>query len=264
MKKLFGVLTAGAVALSLGSCGDEETTPTYEWQNGTGVYYESENGSHQQVDRATVTVNNDVFDVKFEAFVMPSYARVEQTQYYTDLDKTGYEVVTAGTTEIFKYIAVDTKVYTFNETAYADGIAADSSYKYYNAYVAADSTTLADYENSALTDNAKGQAYVEAYEAGKIKIYSDASGTKSTGIIGRHGNLNKSHADSTYWPTTETALGWKGNIAKIEQAFEADKALFEVDFKAEGVTTDLAGATVGAKYTYADVITKAYDKLTKN
>ena len=77
---------------------------------------------------------------------------------------------------------------------------------------------------------------------------SDAEGND----LGLTKQLNKASADSTYWPTKEGVLGWKGNTAKIEAA------LVGKDLSKDTVDKTASGATTGSFQTYIDLATKAF------
>ncbi len=289
MKKLFGILTAGAVALSLTACGDEETptpTPTYEWKDGTGVAYTLD---MDLIQKATVTVTNDVFEVEFDGYYTFARSGLHLPGEYTKngVDVTGYATtpvdhdndVDTAAVDVFTYIEVDSVLYTFDNTAFTTVDFVDNTlygdrglnYAYLNAYENAEGGTLLDYEKTITTNTATGgwtgteaaaSAFIDLYESYGVKVFKDAEGTDSILATGSYGHLNKSDEASSYWDVAD-GLGWEGNIAKIEEAFESDHDLFEVDFTTT-TDTDLAGATVGNKYSYANTITLAYDKLEKN
>ena len=77
---------------------------------------------------------------------------------------------------------------------------------------------------------------------------SDAEGND----LGLTKQLNKASADSTYWPSREGVLGWKGNTAKIEAA------LVGKDLSKDTVDKTASGATTGSFQTYIDLATKAF------
>ncbi len=275
MKKLFGILVGGAVALSLTACDDDEANV---WKDGTGVAYSL---GTDTISKATVNVANDEFTVDFDTYYTlsnTSYSNIYlataagyadifsnvdgtiTTEYtYVGLDTTADSEVD---TYVFTYIEVAGVLYTFNETTFAASTEVDGA-KFLDAYEATGDVTLLDYENgitSGTGTEANAIAYIEAYEAGNVKVLSDENGTASAFAAGQIGHLNKSDADSTYW-VVEDGLGWKGNIEQITSAFETDSSLFEVDFTDTDV--ELGSATVYSKYSYAELITQAYDKLEK-
>ncbi len=258
MKKLFGVLFGGAAALSLASCGDDVQT---------GVAYTV--GS-DLIQKATVTNDDGKYTVEFDGYYTFTRGGVHLAANYSDEVTAGYETADANGTTVVKYIEVSGTTYTFDAAAYA---AFDSSaYSEYNyvdnleilaGYVSGE-TTLLDYEKTiTITDywtgtEAAAIAFIDAYEAGTVKILKDASGSASVFAGGSYGHLNKSNEASNYW-TVDGGLGWKGNIEAIEGAFEADSTLFDVDFTDTNV--ELGSATVTSKYTYAATIVKAYNNL---
>ncbi len=291
MKKLFGILTAGTVALSLTACGDEETVAGNVWKDGTATVYSAgpivDYQTHYQIDRATVTVKDDKFTVQYDAFMTLTYAKA----YYIS----SYDVVTDYETsdidgddidDVFNHVSIDGTIYTFSKTVYDAGVAAhtvdgtyDGKYNIAEAYLAG-TNTLAEYEEGILTDNEKAKVFVEAYEADKVKILqSTTSGAKSFIAHGSHKNLNKSHRDAQYWAVdpTKNRYGWKMNLESIVDAFENNPTLFDTDFSVlEKTSTDVtfdwivdlygtsAGVTVGERFAYAHLITLAYDQLEKN
>ncbi len=262
MKRIYGLLAIGVSAVSLASCGDDVKT----YSDGAGVAY-SIDESNKLVNRATVTVANNSFNVEYDAFMTLTSADIYNQKYYDAIGTFMYIQVNHGgysesTENVFKYLEISGVLYTFNETTYTDAWTSDNTVTLASGYVSTSNGSLADYEEAVMSDITAAQAYIDAYEAGEIKVLSDDDNDENTlsmVVTGIKGNLNKSHADSTYWPSEEGGLGWKANIDAIEGAFESDPSLFDVDFTGTLENIVLGSATVNSVYVYADLITIAYD-----
>lgn len=69
---------------------------------------------------------------------------------------------------------------------------------------------------------------------------------------------NKAAEGSTYWPQTETVMGWKGNIAKVEDALCIDYSSKPVvnlnDDKIWWINNTASGATIERFAEYVDLV----------
>ncbi len=265
MKKIFGVLLGTAAAVSLTACDDEDRV----YENGTGTAY-SLDATGGIVYRSTVTVSNNVFDVEFDAFYSLSDTDAFVSFYegeehiYTGIS--GYSAVNVNVgayeasgshVNVYDYLDISGVIYTFNESVYEAAYSADNTATLSSGYESVNGT-LAEYEASYLSDEDAAINFITAYEAGEIRVVQSAS-TDAEGFVahGKYGNLNKSHADSTYWPSEQGGLGWDANIEAIEGAFESKPSLFDVDFSDTDV--ELGSATVNSMYNYAAIIQTAYN-----
>ena len=134
------------------------------------------------------------------------------------------------------------KYLNFNGTVYAGTLAEDGK-----------SVTFANYATTYTTQAELATAY---YAVVNNFVYGSNANGDNLGITHQY---DKASASSTYWPKSSYApLGWKGNIAKIEEALEGKNLSTDTL-----PTMEQTGATITSYQSYLDAAKAAFEGSSK-
>ncbi len=202
MKKTLVLSSVALLACGLmSSCGDSTAEPVacsaYGVVNGGACVAEVKLTVADKLIK-TISIN--------ETYTPVTWTELSATEAET-VENISVEVTSwSGTKTInyAKYVKVDGVVYTGEKL----DAAADGQYVKYMA------GTVSLMEK--IKDNSEWYWNCVVDAANKITVASNAEGTAVSDHVYFAQKAFKADENSTYWPQTATALGWKGNIAAIE------------------------------------------------
>jgi hypothetical protein len=259
MKKILSILSVIAILFSLTACAEEvpeKTAADFEIMlssNQEVVVYGAVHKAY--IGKVTVKISgSNEIDVEIDDYFLPHYFL--ETSLYEGFEG---EVLTIGEGEdavdYVKFIMIGSNVYEVTEMGGHPYLKSGRS----------------DYETMILTQPHMAKAYVEAAEAGMIKVLNNAEDTTGIAATSAYGALAKD--GSTYWPEGYFGTqGWQANIDAIEMYFEENGFGFELGDATQlekddndkafwSVNDVVTGATNSDFVDYAYLVQVAADKL---
>lgn len=252
--KVFAVLVFTLAVVSLVGCKKKNQNQPEEPKEVAATGYGLVHKDYVGVAEIKVK-EGKVTALKFEEVYLPSHwAGVDATAVAEDLYVT-YTTSKGKEATVAKYIVIDGKLFT------ATPVEKDVKYS---------STDIADLKAWIQEAEANAKWYAEAVMGGKaFAANADSSKAAFQVTADKEGGFIKS--TTGYWPQGEKyALGWKGNMAALEEALVGTSMGFaDADLvkDAESKLWSFKGAVTKATLTdakdYVAVAQRAYDTATK-